>query len=236
MSETLHSAESDAGTAPRASSNVRHLCRLEIPGGGQIVIDGDYAFVGYQTGPDGTSILDISDPRKPKILSTINPAHPWSHSHKVRVTGDIMVVNSELQPRTGPLAEYADGGFRIYDIKDKTNPKLITFVKTHGRGCHRFDLDENYAYMSTEMEGLCRQHPGDLRHPQSVEAGRSIALVDAATARGGRRDAASARQGASAASRDAQRRQDVRRLLAFGRRHRRRQRHQPAAHAWSLSI
>ena len=71
----------------------------------------------------------------------------------MRVTGDIMVVNSELQPRTGPLAEYADGGFRIYDIKDKTNPKLISFVKTHGRGCHRFDLDENYAYMSTEMEG-----------------------------------------------------------------------------------
>jgi hypothetical protein len=153
MTETLQAAESDAGTAPRASSNICHLCRLEISGGGQIVVDGNYAYVGYQTGPEGTSILDISDPRKTKILSTINPSHPWSHSHKVRVTGDIMVVNSEIQPRSGPLAEYPDGGFRIYDIKDKTNPKLITFVKTHGRGCHRFDLDENYAYMSTEMAG-----------------------------------------------------------------------------------
>jgi hypothetical protein len=154
MAETLHAAEESAGTAPRASSNIRHLCRMEIPGGGQICIQGDHAYVGYQTGPEGTSILDISDPRKPKILSTINPGHPWSHSHKVRVTGDIMVVNSEIQPRSGPLAQYPDGGFRIYDIKDKTNPKLIAFVKTHGRGCHRFDLDENYAYMSTEMEGF----------------------------------------------------------------------------------
>ena len=154
MTETLHAAEDSAGPLPRASSNIRHLCRMEIPGGGQICIQGDHAYVGYQTGPEGTSILDISDPRKPKILSTINPAHPWSHSHKVRVTGDIMVVNSEIQPRSGPLAQYPDGGFRIYDIKDKTNPKLITFVKTHGRGCHRFDLDENYAYMSTEMEGF----------------------------------------------------------------------------------
>src|SRR5882724_9090642 len=36
MTETLHAAEHDAGTAPRASSNVRHLCRMEIPGGGQV--------------------------------------------------------------------------------------------------------------------------------------------------------------------------------------------------------
>jgi hypothetical protein len=31
---------------------------------------------------------------------------------------------------------------------------LITFLKTHARGVHRFDLDENYAYISTEMEGF----------------------------------------------------------------------------------
>ena len=80
-------------------------------------------------------------------------SHPWSHTHKVRVTGDIMVVNSEIEPGKGNRSEYPEGGFRIYDIKDKTNPKLITFHKTHGKGVHRFDLDENYAYISTEMEG-----------------------------------------------------------------------------------
>jgi hypothetical protein len=153
MSEVLQAAEADAGAAPRASSNVRHLSRMEIPGGGQIVIQGDYAFVGYQHRPQGTSILDISDPRKPKVIWTTNTGHPWSHSHKVRVVGDIMVVNSEIEPGAGPRDQYPDGGFRIYDVKDKTNPKLITFVKTHGRGVHRFDLDESYAYISTEMEG-----------------------------------------------------------------------------------
>jgi hypothetical protein len=64
-----------------------------------------------------------------------------------------MVVNSEREPSQGNTREYPEGGFRIYDIKDKTNPKLITFHKTYGKGVHRFDLDENYAYISTEMEG-----------------------------------------------------------------------------------
>src|SRR5918999_4482791 len=154
MSEVLPTAESDSSTAPRASSNIRHLSRMEIAGGGQIVIEGNYAYVGHQHRPQGTTILDISDPRKPKILSTLTPGHPWSHSHKARVVGDLMVVNSEFERGDGSRREeYPDGGFRIYDIKDRTNPKLVTFVKTHGKGVHRFDLDENYAYISTEMAG-----------------------------------------------------------------------------------
>ena len=48
---------------------------------------------------------------------------------------------------------YADGGFRIFDIFDKAKPKLIKHQKTFGFGVHRFDVDENYAYMATEMEG-----------------------------------------------------------------------------------
>jgi len=154
MTGILPGAESAAGAAPSASSNIRHLCRMELAGGGQIVIEGNYAYVGHQHRPHGTTILDISDPRKPKILSTLTPSHPWSHSHKARVVGDLMVVNSEFERGDGARREdYLDGGFRIYDVKDRTNPKLVSFVKTHGKGVHRFDVDENYAYISTEMEG-----------------------------------------------------------------------------------
>ena len=65
MTETLQAP--DIGMSPQASSNVRHLSRMELPGGGQITIQGNFAFVGHQNGPEGTTILDISDPRKPKI-------------------------------------------------------------------------------------------------------------------------------------------------------------------------
>jgi len=155
MTEVLSSAESDSGTAPRASSNIRHLCRTELEGGGQIVIAGNYAYVGHQHRPHGTTILDIADPRKPKVLSTLTPGHPWSHSHKVRIVGDLMFVNSEFERGPGARREeYPDGGFRIYDVKDRARPKLVTFVKTYGKGVHRFDVDETYAYISTEMEGF----------------------------------------------------------------------------------
>jgi hypothetical protein len=154
MTEGIAAADREAGAAPRASSNIRHLCRMELEGGGQIVIDGNHAYVGHQHRPHGTTILDISDPRRPKILSTLAPGHPWSHSHKVRVAGDLMVVNSEFERGDGARREdYPDGGFRIYDIKDRSRPKLVSFVKTHGKGVHRFDMDQNYAYISTEMDG-----------------------------------------------------------------------------------
>src|SRR5436853_6402101 len=48
---------------------------------------------------------------------------------------------------------YSQGGFRIYDVSDRTKPKMITFQKTGGIGVHRFDMDERYAYISTEMAG-----------------------------------------------------------------------------------
>jgi hypothetical protein len=127
---------------------------MELPGGGQVVIQGRYAYVGHQHRPDGTTILDISDPRAPKIVSKLMTSHPWTHSHKVRVAGDLMVVNSEIEPGAGDRLAYPDGGFRIYDIKDPTDPKPVSFVKTYARGVHRFDIDESYAYISTEMDGF----------------------------------------------------------------------------------
>jgi hypothetical protein len=48
---------------------------------------------------------------------------------------------------------YGEGGFKVYDVSKKAHPKEIAYQKTHGFGVHRFDADERYAYMSTEMEG-----------------------------------------------------------------------------------
>ena len=144
----------EADARAYASDNIRHLSRTELSGGGQVVIQGRFAYVGHQHGPEGTTILDISDPRQPKVVAQLMTSHPWSHSHKVRVVGDLMVVNSEIEPGKGDRLSYPDGGFRIYDIANPASPKLITFVKTNARGVHRFDLDKSYAYISTEMAGF----------------------------------------------------------------------------------
>jgi hypothetical protein len=179
--------------------NVTRMSHLDLPGAGQVYVDGKHAYIGHITNNEGlaTSILDVSDPKKPRIVSQLPVGDPDSHSHKARVAGDIMIVNMEQNAsgigrkadelpklrteltaslgRTPTHAElaaalgvkesdipaveasekkpYDQGGFKIYDVSDRAKPKLITHHRTHGRGVHRFDMDADYAYISTEMPG-----------------------------------------------------------------------------------
>jgi hypothetical protein len=144
--------------------NVRRLSRLELPGAGQVTVAGQYAYVGHITNKErlGTSILDVSDPRKPRLVSQLQVDEPDSHSHKARVVGDLMIVNVEQNmgpagrkaaDRSATQSSYGEGGFKLYDVSNRSAPRLITHCKTFGRGAHRFDMDERHAYISTEMEG-----------------------------------------------------------------------------------
>ena len=184
--------------AAELSRNVRRIARLEIPGGGQVVVDGNYAYVGHMKPPHGTTIVDVSDPANPRVAATIALEGTASHTHKVRVAGDIMITNVEMNNRhllrrgSAKLAEaqqrltaendraptddelaadlkvkagdiakirdfmkngYHDGGFKLWDISDKSKPRLLHHERTFGFGVHRFDMDARYAYISTEMEG-----------------------------------------------------------------------------------
>jgi hypothetical protein len=130
-----------------------------------VYVAGGCAYIGHLPNQQrlGTSILDVSDPRAPRLLSQIFIDEGDSHSHKARVIGDLMIVNVEQNMGKGgrksadssaqPDSPYREGGFKLYDVSDRTRPKLIAHHRTFGRGVHRFDMDEKYAYISTEMEG-----------------------------------------------------------------------------------
>ena len=179
------------------AKNVKRVGHLDLSGAGQIEVQDGFAYVGHMDRPNGTSILDVSDPKNPKVVSTIDPPD-YSHTHKVRIAGDRLYTNVEQDKRhvlrlgdrlpdfrasfkkdNGRAATDADcaaflsrsvdeikkldearergydgGGWRLWDVADKANPKLLSYTKTHGFGTHRFDADERYAYISTEMEGF----------------------------------------------------------------------------------
>ncbi len=188
----------DATATDKAiAQGLRSVCRFDIAGGGQVVAQDGYAYVGHMKPPMGTSIIDVRDPKNPVVLAHIAPPDNLSHTHKVRVVGDLLFSNVEQDRRhffrragqidsvtqrladtlgKAPTAEdiaqdmglslselqelqdskgktYSDGGFRIYDISDRANPRLLAYKRTGGVGVHRFDVDENYAYISTEMDG-----------------------------------------------------------------------------------
>ena len=71
------------------------------------MVQGKTAFVGHIDPPHGTSIVDVSEPSHPRLLSTLE-VPPETHSHKVRVSGDIMVINNENYTRHQQI-----GGSRI---------------------------------------------------------------------------------------------------------------------------
>jgi len=80
-----------------SAHKIRRLAHLDVPGAGQVTIAGHHAYVGHIPNKDqlGTTIIDIADPYHPRVVATVTLDDPTSHSHKVRVVGDVMIVNHE---------------------------------------------------------------------------------------------------------------------------------------------
>src|SRR5579872_1465862 len=156
--------------------NIRRLGHLDLAGAGQVTVAGHYAYVGHIPNKQhlSTTIVDIADPAKPRVVATVTLDDPTSHSHKVRVAGPLMIVNHERNPtpigrraeqlpgarrelretfgRDATRAElaaklsvteadivateeaekqpYRNGGFRIYDVSNPSQPTLICHHKT----------------------------------------------------------------------------------------------------------
>jgi hypothetical protein len=131
------------------SWNTTRLGHFDCAGGGQVWVEGTTMFVGHMRNPNGTTIVDVADPRQPKVLAQIPLPEGW-HSHKVRVANDIMIVNHE---RFGKGNDDFGAGLGIYDVKNPADPRLITLWRTAGSGVHRYEFDGRYAYISPTVEG-----------------------------------------------------------------------------------
>jgi hypothetical protein len=132
-----------------SQAKTKLLSHLDCPGGGQVWVDGAILYIGHQRPTSGTTIIDVADPRKPRVLASIAIPEGW-HSHKVRVAADIMVVNHEKFGKASPDDR---GGIDIYDVSRPSEPRLINTWRTAGAGVHRFDFDGRYAYISPTVEG-----------------------------------------------------------------------------------
>ena len=133
------------------SDGIRQIAWLDCPGGGQVVVDGRFAFIGHMAAPHGTSVVDIADPRHPHIVAEIDiPA--GLHSHKVRVANEIMITNRERHGGAGvPAGDFV--GLRIFDVANPHVPREIARWECGGMGVHRFTFDGRYAYISPELDG-----------------------------------------------------------------------------------
>ncbi len=129
--------------------NTTRLSHIDCPGGGQVWVDGTTLYIGHMRPPSGTTIVDVADPRNPRVLAHVPVPDGW-HSHKVRVANGIMIVNHE---RFGQASPEFGGGIAIYDVSRPAEPRQIGKWVTAGKGVHRYDFDGRYAYISPTAEG-----------------------------------------------------------------------------------
>jgi hypothetical protein len=135
----------------QSAQGLKQVSWFDCPGGGQVSVDGTIAYIGHMNAPHGTSIVDVSDPARPRLLASLEVSGQI-HSHKVRVANGLMLVNHEAQPADQP-PRGARGGLAIYDVSQPGRPRSIGFWQCGGAGVHRFTFDGRYAYISPEMDG-----------------------------------------------------------------------------------
>jgi hypothetical protein len=138
----------------------------DCAGGGQVVVERGIAYVGNMRNPDGTTIIDVKDPKHPKTLAELT-LPPGTHSHKVRVQGRHHGDESR-DPRRArlkgevPPADW-HGGSASTTSSNPSKPKHITNWDTddkpgpsYARGVHRFDFDGRDAYISRRRTATLR--------------------------------------------------------------------------------
>jgi hypothetical protein len=108
---------------------------LEGRGDGmQIMRNGDVLYVGHMGDHGiGTSVVDVSDPRHPRVLRQL-PAPSPARSHKVQYADGFLLVNHELFP---PGEVRAETGLAVYDVRRPADPVRIGFLPLDGHGVHR---------------------------------------------------------------------------------------------------
>ena len=89
----------DTAAATPLAHRMKRIGHLDLPGSGQVIVQGHYAFLGHMDQPHGTTIVDVADPRRPRVVAEIKLDRADEHSHKVRVVGDLMYTNLERPSR-----------------------------------------------------------------------------------------------------------------------------------------
>src|SRR5438270_10235551 len=126
------------------SLNMRLVGQTNLNGHGDCMhvnLKDHFAFVAHMgESRVGTSVVDVSDPRNPRVVTQLETP-PGTHSHKVQVVGDILLVNYE-RSMFEPNATTWQGGLKVFDVSNPREPRELACLATEGRGVHRMTYCE----------------------------------------------------------------------------------------------
>ena len=161
--------------------NMRVIGHHDLDGHGdgmQLVKHGRYIYLAHLgTSPMALSILDVADPRDPRLITQL-PHAENTHAHKVQIVGDILIQNQERPyfDKSVPASVPNEAGIKVYSIENPTQPREIGYLKLPGKGVHRMWFsDGQYAHVGAYLPGIEERAYliADISNPTSPkEAGR----------------------------------------------------------------
>ena len=177
------------GKAPQLALNMKLLAHNELAGFGGIgeginmqkTRDGRrILWLAHESAPKNFTAVDVTDPRKPKMIVQTDLPHADVRSNSLDVVGDVMAVAYQTKKWGQKPA-----GFDLFDISKPEQPKLITHFDASGpssRGAHCvWFVDGEYLHLTSGSADFEPTHQKDdqfyrifdVRNPSKpVEVGR----------------------------------------------------------------
>jgi hypothetical protein len=101
----------------------------------------------------GTAILDVTDPKQPKLLAHI-PGAPGGGAQMVRVCNGSELPRAD-KSKVYLLRTFGNSAHEIWDVADPARPKLVSKVATGLHGTHKnwWECDSGIAYLVSGVPG-----------------------------------------------------------------------------------
>ena len=92
-------------------------------------------WLAHESAPKNFTGVDVTDPRKPRVIVQTDLPHAKMRSNSLEAAGDVMAVAYQVStPGMKPA------GFELFDIGDPEKPRSISTFDASGpssRGCHQ---------------------------------------------------------------------------------------------------
>ena len=127
----------------------------------QIAPDGRrIIWLAHESAPKNFTAVDVSDPRKPKVICQTDLPQGYMRSNSLEITDQVMAVAYQCQK-----VNQKPAGFELFDISKPESPKSIAFIDCsgpHSRGVHQlWFTDGEYVHMASGAPDFEPNHPLD---------------------------------------------------------------------------
>jgi len=117
-------------------------------------------WIAHESAPKNVTALDVTNPKKPRLVTQTTLAHERMRSNSLDMVGDLLVVAYQTrEPGMKPA------GFEIFDCADPAKPKSVSFFDCSGpksRGVHHlWWVDGEYVHVAAGAEDFLARNPKD---------------------------------------------------------------------------